>query len=84
MELTPRTSAGDHPTFRRRRGHGPEGVVAKWVRAGAEVHGVLCTDGSKGVASDPEVSSEELVEVRAREQLEAAEILGVKNFVMLG
>lgn len=59
------------------------GVVAKWVRAGAEVHGVLCTDGSKG-SPDPEVSSEELVEVRAREQLDAAEILGVKNFVMLG
>ncbi|MCY4416596.1 MAG: PIG-L family deacetylase [Chloroflexi bacterium] len=59
------------------------GVIAKWVRAGAEVHGVLCTDGSRG-GSDPELASTELAEVRSREQLEAANILGIKNVVMLG
>ena len=59
------------------------GVISKWVRAGAEVHCVLCTDGSKGT-QNPEVRSEELVQVRKREQLEAAEILGVSNVVMLG
>ncbi len=59
------------------------GAIAKWVGAGAEIHGVLCTDGSKG-SPDPEISSGELVEIRAREQLTAAEILGIKNVVMLG
>ena len=59
------------------------GVIARWVRAGAEVHGVLCTDGSKGSA-DPEMDPAELAETREREQLEAANILGIKNFVMLG
>ena len=59
------------------------GVIAKWTRAGAEVHWVLCTDGSKGT-QDPEISSEELVEIRSREQLAAAQILGIANVVMLG
>lgn len=59
------------------------GVIAKWARAGAEVHGVLCTDGSKG-SPDPELDSTELVDIRGREQLAAAEILGMKNVVMLG
>ena len=59
------------------------GVIAKWRRAGAEVHCVLCTDGSKG-SSDPELGPAELVQLRSREQLAAAEILGIKNVVMLG
>lgn len=59
------------------------GVIAQWARAGAEVHGVLCTDGSKG-SSDPDLDPAELVETRGREQLEAAGILGMKNVVMLG
>ena len=59
------------------------GVIAKWVRAGAEVHCVLCTDGSKGT-QDPEVQPTELAQLRAREQLAAAEILGIANVTMLG
>lgn len=59
------------------------GVIAKWARAGAEIHCVLCTDGSRGTR-DPEVSPEELSEIRGREQLAAADILGVSNVVMLG
>ncbi len=59
------------------------GVIAKWVRAGAQIHGVLCTDGSKG-APDPEIHPAELAEIRAREQLAAAQVLGIKNIVMLG
>ena len=59
------------------------GTIAKWVKAGADVHYVLCTDGGKGT-DDPEVTSEELVEIRSREQMAAAEILGVSNVVMLG
>lgn len=59
------------------------GAIAKWVRAGAEIHGVLCTDGSRGTP-DPEIGPDELVEIRVKEQLDAATILGIKNFVMLG
>ena len=59
------------------------GTIAKWVRAGAEVHYVLCTDGSKG-SDNPELDSTELAAIRSREQLAAAEILGITNVVMLG
>jgi LmbE family N-acetylglucosaminyl deacetylase len=59
------------------------GTVAKWVRAGAEVHCVLCTDGSKG-SDDPEIDPVELAARRTREQLAAAEILGITNVVTLG
>lgn len=59
------------------------GTIAKWVRAGAEVHYVLCTDGSKG-SDNPELDSSELAAIRSREQLAAAETLGVANVVMLG
>ena len=59
------------------------GVISKWVRAGAEVHCVLCTDGSKGT-QDPEIRPDKLAKIRAREQLEAAEILGITDVAMLG
>lgn len=59
------------------------GVISKWVRAGAEVHSVICTDGSKGT-QDPEIRPAELAKLRAREQLEAAAILGITDVVMLG
>ena len=59
------------------------GAIARWARAGAEIHGVLCTDGGRG-SPDPELGSEELAGVRGREQLTAAGILGMKNVVMLG
>lgn len=59
------------------------GVISKWVRAGAEVRCVLCTDGSKGT-QDPEIQPSELTKIRSREQLEAAEILGITDVVMLG
>lgn len=59
------------------------GVISKWVRAGAEVRCVLCTDGSKGT-QDAEIHPSELAKIRGREQLEAADILGISNVVMLG
>lgn len=59
------------------------GTIARWVRGGSEVHYVLCTDGSKGT-DDPETDPMELAAARSREQLAAADILGVKNVVMLG
>ena len=59
------------------------GTVARWIKEGAEVHYVLCTDGGKGTF-DHQVSSQELVVIREAEQREAAKILGVKQIVVLG
>ena len=59
------------------------GTIAKWVRAGAEVHYVLCTDGSKG-SDDPEADPAELAVIRTREQMDSARRLGVANVVALG
>jgi LmbE family N-acetylglucosaminyl deacetylase len=59
------------------------GTIAKWVRAGAEVHYVLCTDGSKG-SDDPEADPAELAVIRTREQMDSARRLGVANIVALG
>ena len=59
------------------------GTVARWIKEGAEVHYVLCTDGGKGTF-DSQVSSQELTAIREAEQREAAKILGVKEIVVLG
>ena len=58
------------------------GAVGKWTRQGAAVYYVLCTDGGKGI-SNPDITSAEFVAVREREQRRAAQILGVKDVVML-
>jgi LmbE family N-acetylglucosaminyl deacetylase len=62
---------------------GSSGTVAKWVREGVEVTYVLVTNGASG-SSDPEMTRERLTEIRAKEQRNAADILGVKDVVMLG
>jgi len=59
------------------------GTVAKWCREGMEVVYLICTDGSKG-SSDPDMTAERLVEIRRKEQLAAAEVLGLKEVVLLG
>jgi len=59
------------------------GTVARWIKEGAEVRYVLCTDGGKGTF-DPQVSSQDLAVIREAEQREAAKILGVKEIVVLG
>jgi len=61
---------------------GCSGTVAGWCRKGWEVVHVICTDGSKG-SSDASVTSDELVETRRAEQLEAARILGLKHVEFL-
>ena len=63
--------------------YGCAGTVAKWSREGMEVVYVICTDGSKG-SSDPDMTPERLVEIRRKEQLAAAEVLGLKEVVFLG
>lgn len=62
---------------------GCAGTAAKWCAEGWEVVYVLCTDGSKG-SDDPEVTREELVKTREREQLEAGRVLGLHQVVFLG
>lgn len=58
------------------------GTIARWVREGAEVFYVLCTDGGKGT-SDPDMTPERLAAIREQEQAEAAKVLGVKEVVYL-
>ena len=58
------------------------GTVAKWVKEGADVHYLLCTDGSKGT-DQPGVSPEQLAATRELEQVQAAGLLGVEDVVML-
>ena len=62
---------------------GCAGTVAKWCAQGWEVVYVLCTDGSKG-SDDPEITSEQLVEIRKQEQINAGEVLGLRQVVFLG
>lgn len=59
------------------------GTIAKWIEAGSRVYYVLCTNGDKGT-SDPNMTSEKLKTIRAKEQYAAAKYLGVKEVIMLG
>ena len=58
------------------------GTVARWIKEGAEVNYVLCTDGGKGT-DIPGITSKELSATREQEQREAAQVLGVKHVEML-
>ena len=58
------------------------GTLASWIKEGAEVHYLLCTNGGRGTDRF-DITSKELSEAREQEQLDAAQILGVKNVVML-
>lgn len=59
------------------------GTIAKWSRAGAEIHYCSITSGDKG-SSDPEMTGPALATLREAEQRKAAEILGVKSVTFLG
>lgn len=56
-------------------------TLAKWAAAGATIHHLVCTDGSKGTW-DPGVDQAELVAARQREQREAARRLGATGQVV--
>ena len=62
---------------------GCAGTVAQWCNNGWEVVYVLCTDGSKGT-DDARLTSEELVSIRKKEQLDAGQVLGLHKVVFLG
>ena len=59
---------------------GCAGTVALWCAMGWDVVYVMCTDGSKG-SDDPGMTSQRLVEIRAREQENAGKVFeqGAKN-----
>lgn len=58
------------------------GTIARWAREGGEVQYVLCTSGNRG-SNDPEMTPEQLGEMREAEQRAAAEILGVAGLAFL-
>jgi LmbE family N-acetylglucosaminyl deacetylase len=61
---------------------GMGGTIARWIKEGKEIVYVVCTNGDKG-SSDPNLKPEELAIIREREQLAAADILGIKNVIFL-
>ncbi|UCB43524.1 MAG: PIG-L family deacetylase [Dehalococcoidales bacterium] len=58
------------------------GTVARWAREGKDIIYAVCTNGDKGT-SDPDMEPEELAKVREKEQLAAAEVLGVREVEFL-
>ena len=62
---------------------GAAGTACLLARAGWEVRYIVATDGSKG-SDDPSLTSAQLVELRAQEQRDAGELLGVSSVGFLG
>jgi LmbE family N-acetylglucosaminyl deacetylase len=58
-------------------------TLARWARAGHEIHYFLLTYGDKGF-NDPSATPEHISEVRHAEQEAAAAIIGVKSVRFLG
>ena len=61
---------------------GVAGTVARWTREGRQVVYVVCTSGEKGT-SDRSMKPELLAQIREKEQLAAAQILGVREVKFL-
>lgn len=62
---------------------GAAGSMAAFAAAGAEIHYLILTDGSKG--SDlPDITSAELTKIREKEQQAAVKAVGGQNVVFLG
>ncbi len=61
---------------------GIAGTVARLTKEGKQVVYVICTNGDKGT-SDRSLTPEKLAEIREKEQLAAAKVLGVKETVFL-
>jgi len=62
---------------------GAGGAIANWTDEGIQVTFALVTDGSSG-SNDPNMDTRELIEIRKREQQEAAACLGVTDVRFLG
>ena len=61
---------------------GAGGTTSLWARNGCEISYVVCTTGSSG-SNDEAMTSEKIVDIRRREQADAADVIGVTNLVML-
>ena len=59
------------------------GAVASWIKQGAEVVYLICTDDSCG-SDTGDISPRELAELRRKEQEAANKVYGVKESVYLG
>ena len=62
--------------------YGVAGTVVRWVSQGKEIVYVVCTNGDKGT-SDTSVKLEELAKTREKEQIAAANLLGVREVIFL-
>ena len=60
---------------------GCSGTIAKWSRAGMDITYVICTSGDKG--TDRPMAPESIAAIREKEQVTAAEIVGVRKVVFL-
>lgn len=63
--------------------YGVAGTVARWTNEGKRVIYVVCTNGDKG-SSDPNMTGEKIAKVRKKEQMAAADVLGVSEVIFLG
>ncbi len=61
---------------------GVAGTIARQTQKGKHAVYVVCTNGDKGTA-DIRLNSEQLAEIRKKEQIAAAEILGVSEVIFL-
>ena len=61
---------------------GAGGTTSLWAANGCEISYVVCTTGSSG-SNDESMTSDRIVEIRRKEQEEAAKVIGVKNLTML-
>jgi LmbE family N-acetylglucosaminyl deacetylase len=59
------------------------GTLARWAKAGAAVHLIVCTDGGKGTF-DPEVTPADLAARRAAELEASSALIGLRSVTNLG
>ncbi len=59
------------------------GTVARWARAGAQLHYCLLTDGNSG-SRDPSLTPAALAKIRRVEQQAAGALFGVASYTFLG
>jgi len=59
------------------------GTLARWAKAGAAVHVIICTDGGKGT-TDPKVKPKRLAQLRAEELAESSAVVGLASVTNLG
>ncbi len=56
------------------------GTIARWIIEGSQGVLLVCTNGDKG-SSDPDMTSEKLAGIRAKEQANASKLLGLNEVI---